>query len=83
LSTISGILTRIGLGRLGRLGLEPAERYERAVAGELIDVDGRHRVVEKPWVRPRGTRIRRDPPVTARTGGEPHRAGGVAQTRGS
>jgi DNA-binding IclR family transcriptional regulator len=24
LSTVSGILTRIGLGRLGRLGLEPA-----------------------------------------------------------
>ena len=27
LSTISGILTRIGMGRLGRLGLEPAQRY--------------------------------------------------------
>jgi transposase len=39
LSTISGILTRIGLGRMGRLGLEPAERYERAVAGELIHID--------------------------------------------
>jgi hypothetical protein len=31
-STVSGILTRIGMGRLGRLGLEPAERYERTVA---------------------------------------------------
>jgi hypothetical protein len=30
LSTVSGILTRIGLGKLGRLGLEPAVRYERA-----------------------------------------------------
>ena len=39
LSTVSGILTRIGLGRLGRLGLEPAERYERARPGELIHVD--------------------------------------------
>jgi transposase len=29
LSTVSGILTRIGMGRLGRLGLEPARRYER------------------------------------------------------
>jgi len=38
-STISGILTRIGMGRLGRLGLEPAERYERTVAGELIHID--------------------------------------------
>ena len=39
LSTVSGILTRIGMGRLGRLGLEPAERYERARPGELVDVD--------------------------------------------
>jgi transposase InsO family protein/transposase len=39
LSTISGILTRIGMGKLGRLGLEPAERYERQVAGELIHID--------------------------------------------
>jgi transposase InsO family protein len=38
-STVSGILTRIGMGRLGRLGLEPAERYERLVAGELIHID--------------------------------------------
>ena len=35
LSTVSGILTRIGMGRLGRLGLEPAERYERERPGEL------------------------------------------------
>lgn len=27
------------MGRLGRLGLEPAERYERQVAGELIHID--------------------------------------------
>ena len=39
LSTVSGILQRIGMGRLGRLGLEPAERYERSVAGELIHID--------------------------------------------
>jgi transposase InsO family protein len=38
-STVSGILTRIGMGRLGRLGLEPAERYERARPGELIHID--------------------------------------------
>jgi len=38
-STVSGILTRIGMGRLGRLGLEPAERYERAIPGELIHID--------------------------------------------
>ena len=38
-TTVSGILTRIGLGRLGRLGLEPAERYERARPGELLHID--------------------------------------------
>ena len=39
LSTVSGILTRVGMGRLGRLGLEPAERYERERPGELIHID--------------------------------------------
>lgn len=39
LSTVSGILTRLGLGRLGRLGLEPARRYERSRPGELVHVD--------------------------------------------
>jgi transposase len=38
-STISGILKRIGMGKLGRLGHEPAQRYERATPGELIHVD--------------------------------------------
>src|SRR3954451_2602553 len=39
LSTVSGILTRIGMGRLGRLGLERAVRYERQRPGELIHID--------------------------------------------
>jgi transposase InsO family protein len=39
LSTVSGILTRIGMGKLGRLGLEPAHRYERERPGELIHID--------------------------------------------
>jgi transposase InsO family protein len=39
LSTVSGILTRLGLGRLGRLGLDPARRYERSHPGELVHVD--------------------------------------------
>jgi transposase InsO family protein len=38
-STVSGILTRIGMGRLGRWGLEPVERYERARPGELVHID--------------------------------------------
>jgi transposase InsO family protein len=39
LSTVSGILSRIGMGKLGRLGLEPAQRYERARPGELLHID--------------------------------------------
>jgi transposase InsO family protein len=39
LSTVSGILTRSGMGRLGRLGLEPAVRYERSRPGELVHID--------------------------------------------
>jgi leucine-zipper of insertion element IS481 len=39
LSTVSGILTRHGVGRLGRLGLEPARRYERSRPGELLHID--------------------------------------------
>jgi transposase InsO family protein len=39
LSTVSAVLKRIGMGKLGRLGLEPARRYERARPGELIHVD--------------------------------------------
>src|ERR1700728_680908 len=61
LSTVSGILTRIGLGKLSRIGLEPAQRYERARPGELIHIDvkklGRihdgagHRFIGKPGQR--------------------------------
>ena len=39
LSTVSGILTRIGMGKLGRLGLEPAQRYEHELPGGLIHID--------------------------------------------
>ncbi len=39
ISTISGILKRIGMGRLGRLGMEPARRYERERPGEMIHID--------------------------------------------
>jgi len=39
LSTVSGILRRRGLGRLGRTGLERPVRYERSRPGELVHVD--------------------------------------------
>ena len=39
LSTVSGILTRERLGRLGRLGLEQPRRYERSRPGELVHID--------------------------------------------
>ena len=71
LSTVSGILARIGMGKLGRLGLEPAQRYERARPGELIHIDvkklGRihdgagHRFTGKPGQRKAaGSRIDAD-----------------------
>ena len=39
LSTVCAVLKRLGMGELGRLGLEPARRYERARPGELIHID--------------------------------------------
>jgi transposase InsO family protein len=39
LSTVSAILKREGMGKLGRLGLEPAQRYERQRPGELVHID--------------------------------------------
>ena len=39
LSTVSALLTRLGLGRLGRIGLEQPVRYERSRPGELVHID--------------------------------------------
>jgi transposase InsO family protein len=39
LSTVSGILTRSGVGKLGRIGLEQPVRYERSRPGELVHID--------------------------------------------
>ena len=39
LSTVSAVLKRQGMGKLGRIGLEPAIRYERSRPGELIHID--------------------------------------------
>ncbi len=64
-TTVSGILTRVGLGRLGRLGLEPPRRYERSRPGELVHIDvkklGRivggagHRIAGRPRSNPSRT----------------------------
>jgi transposase InsO family protein len=39
LSTVSVILHRAGMGRLGRIGLEQPVRYERTRPGELVHLD--------------------------------------------
>ncbi|HZT84993.1 MAG TPA: IS481 family transposase [Gaiellaceae bacterium] len=39
LSTVSVILKRQGIGRLGRIGLEQPQRYERSRPGELVHID--------------------------------------------
>jgi transposase InsO family protein len=70
LSTVSGILTRIGMGRLGRLGLEQAVRYERARPGELVHVDVKKlgRIVGGAGWRVRGGRQHRNPVITDAAG---------------
>jgi transposase len=39
ITTVQGLLTRIGLGRLSRLDQEQVVRYERSRPGELIHID--------------------------------------------
>lgn len=60
LSTVSGILADIGLGKLSRLGPpEPPNRYERSKPGELIHIDVKKlgRIGKNgPGHRVRGTR---------------------------
>ena len=61
-ATVSAICKREGVGKLGRLGLEPARRYERSRPGELIHVDvkklGR---IARPGHRIGGQRARSAP----------------------
>ena len=80
LSTVSGILTRIGIGKLGRLGLEPAQRYERARPGELIHIDikklGRIQVMGHAVTGNRAQRARR-----TRVGNDGRRLGTAGWSR--
>jgi transposase InsO family protein len=77
LSTVSGVLTRVGMGKLGRLGLEPARRYERERPGELIHIDvkklGR---IQVPGHRVTGNRTQRA--GRRRLGGPSHKRLGTA-----
>ena len=63
LSTVSGILTRSGLGRLSRLEPpEPANRYERKRPGELVHVD----VKKLGKIARPGKRVNGDPRTRSR-----------------
>jgi hypothetical protein len=77
LSTVSGILTRAGMGRLGRLGLEPAVRYERARPGELVHVDVKKlgRIQGGAGWRVRGGRQHYNPRYTDQAGNVRHTVG--------
>ena len=77
LSTVSGILTRAGMGRLGRLGLEPAVRYERARPGELLHVDVKKlgRIQGGAGWRVRGGRQHYNPKHTDKAGKVRHSVG--------
>ena len=60
-TTVSGILTRSGLGRLGRLGMEPAQRYERARPGELFHIRREEARADRRWCRAPGRRASSTP----------------------
>ena len=57
-STVSAVLKRCGMGRLGRLGLQPARRYERQRPGELVHIDVKRlgRITRGPGHRLTGRR---------------------------
>jgi transposase InsO family protein len=77
LSTVSGILTASGLGRLGRLGLEQPVRYERSRPGELVHIDVKKlgRIQGGAGKRITGGRHEYNPTVTDRAGRRRHTVG--------
>lgn len=80
-ATVSGILTRIGMGRLG---LEPAQRYERDHPGELVpsDVKKLGRIVDGAGYRHTGRR-HHIADRTDREGKRRRTRGGSTSTSGS
>ena len=77
LSTVSGILTKIGMGRLGRLGLEQPVRYERERPGELLHIDVKQlgRIQGGAGHRVRGGPQHYNPKYTDRSGVVRHSVG--------
>jgi transposase InsO family protein len=63
LSTVSVVLARNGIGKLGRIGLEQPVRYERSRPGELVHVD----VKKLGRIRGLGHRISGDRATQAKT----------------
>jgi transposase len=62
-STISAILKRHGMGKLGRLGMEPARRYERARPGEPAGSSCTSRSMTRPaWPTPKCSPTRKQRP---------------------
>src|SRR3954462_5993936 len=70
LSTVSGILARSGMGKLGRLGLEQPLRYQRSRPGELLPVDLKKlgRIAGGAGWRARGGRQHYNPTFTDAAG---------------
>ena len=68
LSTVSAVLKRSGMGRLGRLGLEQPVRYECSRPGELVHLDVKKlgRIEGGAGWRVRGGRQHYNPTVTDR-----------------
>jgi hypothetical protein len=65
-STVSGILKRIGMGRLGRVGLEPADRREEA----RTHPGRRRQARDERQAQPKSSRLDRDGIVRRRFGRE-------------
>jgi transposase InsO family protein len=77
LSTVSGLLLELGMGKLGRLGLEPAVRYERQRPGELIHIDVKKlgRIVGGAGKRIFGGHTHYNPTFTDKDGKRRHTVG--------
>jgi transposase InsO family protein len=70
LSTVSVVLKRQGMGRLGRIGLEQPQRYERSRPGELVHIDVKKlgRIQGGAGKRIRGGRSHYQPTFTDKNG---------------